>query len=129
MPTSWTPRPRRPARYTSRIRVALSAAARGGLETVAAGEDRLMSEIVRRALDDYVAAAEADRAPAAEPLGHPPWETDATVVIRPAVADGLAELAQRHGRSIAGEARAAIDAHLRARGIAADETQARLTPA
>lgn len=110
-------RDRRRARYTRRVRILMAEHARTALEALAEERERLMSDVVRAALDAHVAAADAGELASVEPVGRGPWDSDTTVVVRPEVADRLAGLADRHGRSVSAEARAAIDAYLRAAGL------------
>lgn len=100
-------------RFPRRLRLDIAPEARDALDDLAERHDRVMSDEVRIALKAHLRRARAGEAVDPEPIGTPPWGRDTTIVVREETADELTALAEANGRSVAAEARMAIDTHLR----------------
>lgn len=105
-----------PPRYRVQTKVPVTAPIRDALDQLAEAQDRLLSELVREALDQHLAA------PGGPDEAHPGLLTGAcerhvTVMLRPTVAEQLAELAEANHRTVGPEVRIALQRYLVGCGI------------
>ncbi len=104
------------ARFTEQLRVLLRPQARAALDELAEREDRLISEIVREAIDEYLAEGGAPYCDDTLDGSLSP-RVFVCVMIRPNTCAQLEALATSHGRPFAVEARIAVNRYLMRRGL------------
>lgn len=115
------------ARFTARVRVRMSPAARAALDELAERHDRMMSHEVRAAIERHLRDPNLEDDTRRADLVPPPFSHASTVVIRPRTRAALEELAERSGRDLTTEMRIAIYRYLHAEGYIFDGPQRLLT--